>query len=135
MTMTEQRANVSSLQNMLALLNATMLLVHQIDAAFWHEWDMFRLPGGTQLNLLLNMPIVALVTYSYGAARRNELASRFWIMFTATLGSVTLAIHAGFFVAGYREFGQPVSVMVFCGIAAVSSIQVWALRRLTTKRR
>lgn len=22
------------------------LILHQIDAAFWHEWDMFSVPGG-----------------------------------------------------------------------------------------
>jgi hypothetical protein len=28
--------------------NAVVLLTHQIDAAFWHEWVLFGLPGGIQ---------------------------------------------------------------------------------------
>ncbi len=52
-------------QPLLCLLNVTVLLVHQIDAAYWHEWEMFRMPGGNQVNLLLNLPIVALVLHAY----------------------------------------------------------------------
>lgn len=35
---------------------ATMLalIVHQIDAAYWHEWEMFAVPGGTQGFLVFN---------------------------------------------------------------------------------
>jgi uncharacterized protein DUF6713 len=36
----------------LFLLNSTVLLTHQIDAAYWHEWNLFLLPGGNQLNLI-----------------------------------------------------------------------------------
>ncbi|MCU6500248.1 hypothetical protein LPN04_20855 [Rugamonas sp. A1-17] len=40
-------------------LNAAVLATHQIDAAYWHEWELFRIPGGNQINLLLNLPIIA----------------------------------------------------------------------------
>ncbi len=40
------------------LANATVLITHQIDAAYWHEWDLFRIPGWNQVNLILNIPII-----------------------------------------------------------------------------
>ena len=40
-------------QRTLFLLNATVLITHQIDAAFWHEWELFHIPGGNQVNLLV----------------------------------------------------------------------------------
>lgn len=62
----------------LFLLNATVLVVHQIDAAFWHEWELFHLPGGNQVNLLLNLPIIALVLFAQGqvAARTSSALRR-----------------------------------------------------------
>lgn len=42
------------LPQILFLLNSTVLFTHQIDAAYWHEWNLFHLPGGNQLNLILN---------------------------------------------------------------------------------
>lgn len=55
----------------LFLSNATVLLTHQIDAAYWHEWEMFFIPGGNQVNLLLNLPIIALVMYSHSRVISN----------------------------------------------------------------
>ncbi len=30
----------------LYLGNILMLIVHEIDSAYWEEWKLFRLPGG-----------------------------------------------------------------------------------------
>jgi hypothetical protein len=49
-----------SILSWLYLVNATILITHQIDAAYWHEWELFKMPGGIQLNLLLNIPLVML---------------------------------------------------------------------------
>lgn len=35
------------------------LILHQIDAAFWREWEMFLLPGGVQGFLVFNLIAVA----------------------------------------------------------------------------
>ena len=112
----------------LALLTTTLLLVHQIDAAFWHEWEMFRLPGGNQLNLLLNLPIVALVIYAYGCIASEAANSAMCQKLIALLGFITVAIHAGFFFAGRSEFAQPVSVGLLLGIGVLSVFQLVVLR-------
>lgn len=28
------------------LLNASVLITHEIDSANWHEWEIFGIPGG-----------------------------------------------------------------------------------------
>ena len=112
----------------LALLNTTLLLVHQIDAAFWHEWEMFRLPGGNQVNLLLNLPIVALVIYAYGCIASEAANSAMCQKLIALLGFITVAIHAGFFFAGRSEFAQPLSIGLLLGIGVLSVFQSVALR-------
>jgi hypothetical protein len=35
------------------LLNLALLITHEIDSAFWKEWNLFGLPGGVQEFLAL----------------------------------------------------------------------------------
>ena len=30
----------------LYVVNATLLICHQIDSAYWREWELLRVPGG-----------------------------------------------------------------------------------------
>ena len=111
----------------LALANAALLAVHQIDSAFWHEWDMFGLPGGNQLNLILNIPLVGLVIHAYGRVASDAGAARRWQILIAALGFLTVGIHTAFFASGRTEFAQPVSFAIFVALAVVSCAQLFAL--------
>ncbi len=110
------------------LLNATVLITHQIDAAFWHEWDMFLLPGGNQLNLLLNLPIIALVLLAFFQVAVNSALARRAHQLLAFLGFLTLGIHSGFFVAGHTQFLQPVSIALLAATGMLSALQLLLLR-------
>jgi hypothetical protein len=121
-----------SLQGWLALANATVLLVHQIDAAFWHEWELFRIPGGNQVNLALNLPIVALVLYAVTRAAVDSPTGLRWAGLIAGLGLLTVVIHAGFFLAGHEQFLQPMSIalLVATGVLSTLQLSVSRIRRL-----
>lgn len=41
----------------LYLLNLTLLILHEMDSAYWKEWDLFRLPGGVGGFLLIHLPL------------------------------------------------------------------------------
>jgi len=41
----------------LYLINAILLINHEIDSAFWKEWELFKLPGGIGGFLILHFPI------------------------------------------------------------------------------
>jgi hypothetical protein len=58
----------------LYLLNATVLITHQIDSAYWHEWELFRMQGGIQLNLLLNIPLIMLVLFGQQCLTQGRTA-------------------------------------------------------------
>jgi hypothetical protein len=114
----------------LFLVNATVLITHQIDAAFWHEWELFLLPGGNQLNLLLNLPIIALVLYAHGRVVANLQTGMFFYKLLAALGFLTCAIHSGFFLLGSAAFVQPVSIALLLATFVLSAGQLLALRGL-----
>ena len=111
----------------LFLLNSTVLITHQIDAAYWHEWNLFHLPGGNQLNLILNLPIIALVLLAFLQVATHSPRQRLCHQFLAGLGLLTVAIHSGFFLAGHPEFQQPMSLLLLAATLVLSVAQWMAL--------
>lgn len=115
--------------NKLMILNLSLLIVHQVDAAYWHEWDMFHLPGGIQLFDLFNLLLfLALLTCFMAAIERR--ASGYacaWVI--AAVCGVVFPIHAAFALAGFEQFDLPVSMaaIIGCGLGAVA--QAWVMPR------
>ena len=111
----------------LYLVNATVLLVHQIDAAYWHEWELFGMRGGIQLNLLLNVPLVMLMLYGMQrVARRDAAGDRFsWLL--AAAGFVAVVIHSYFLWQGDVAFRVPVSLGLLASTLLLSLAQAGAL--------
>ena len=114
----------------LFLANATVLVTHQIDAAYWHEWELFHIPGGNQVNLILNIPIIALVMYSHSRVVSNIHTGLGFYKLLAALGFLTVGIHAFFFRQGSESFAQPMSVSLLVATFVLSSWQLVALRKL-----
>jgi len=115
------------LPQILFLLNSTVLFTHQIDAAYWHEWNLFHLPGGNQLNLILNLPIIALVLLAFLHVATHSPHQRLCHRFLASLGILTVAIHSGFFLAGHTEFWQPMSLLLLAATLILSLAQLKTL--------
>ncbi|MEI7443798.1 MAG: DUF6713 family protein [Burkholderiales bacterium] len=113
----------------LCLANLTVLLVHQIDAAYWHEWELFGIPGGNPVNLLLNLPIVALGLHAWARVALGAADARRWAAFVAALGALTVVLHAGFFAAGHDAFAAPVSIGLLVATGVLSMLQAIDLRR------
>jgi len=113
----------------LYLLNATLLLTHEIDSAFWHEWDMFGLPGGIQLFVAIHVPLVALVLAGYRAVVLGTRAAGGFSLMLAGFGFAAVAIHGGFLAAGRPEFAVPVSLAVLGLTLVVSIAQVVSVFR------
>lgn len=108
------------------IANATVLCTHQIDAAFWHEWDLFHIPGGNQMNLLLNLPILASVFLAFWHVVSRSSHARFGHLYLVSLGILTVLIHTVFFSLGYPQFGQPVSLGLIAAAGILSMLQ-WVL--------
>jgi hypothetical protein len=114
----------------LFLANATVLVTHQIDAAYWHEWELFFIPGGNQVNLLLNIPIIALVMYSHSRVVADIQTGLAFYKLLAALGFLTVGIHSFFFLRGSESFCQPMSVTLLVATFVLSVWQLVALRSL-----
>lgn len=107
----------------LFLINLALLITHEIDSAYWHEWDLFGLPGGIQLFLILNflMMLVGLVGFQQFLLRRNS--AFFFSLLVSALGLFAAVIHTIFLLAGRPEFRQAASILVLALILVISLIQ------------
>lgn len=98
-----------------------MLVIHEIDAAYWHEWDMFMVPGGIQGFLLFNIVIIPLVFVGYKAVVTHHANAPQWGIFCGALGAITFAIHGAFLLVGFEQFTLPFSlgVIVICLLSSI----------------
>ena len=86
------------------------LIVHQIDAAYWHEWDMFHVPGGIQGFLLFNALAVGLLLHCYRQVILGTPQARRYALLCGGIGVLTALLHAGFAAVGNQQFGLPLSI-------------------------
>ena len=116
----------------LYLANATLLLVHEIDSAYWKEWELFRLPGGVGGFCLIHVPLTALVLYGQALLAQRERAGLLFAVVLAVGGLFACAVHFTFLAKGRPEFRAPVSVAILVSSGLVSIALFVAVALLTT---
>ena len=113
----------------LYLANASILLTHQIDAAYWHEWELFGLPGGAPLFVLSNVPMVFLVVWGAHALALGRTAGLVMSWALVVSGLIAFCLHTFFLVRGYAAFDAPVSLGLLGATLIISVAQGLALAR------
>jgi hypothetical protein len=107
----------------LYLANATVLLTHQIDAAYWHEWELFGLPGGAPLFVLTNLPMVFLVLWGARALALGRRAGLVMSWALVASGAIAIGLHGVFLLRGHDAFRAPVSLGLLAATLALSCAQ------------
>lgn len=97
------------------------LIVHQIDAAYWQEWEMFRVPGGIQTFLVFNAAAMGLLLFGYRKVLQGESFFRISAGLCGSLGVLVAVLHLGFALAGFDEFDTPLSIatIAVCFVAGL----------------
>ncbi len=113
--------NVPVVAERLFLVNALVLIAHQIEAAYWHEWDMFYLPGGMQLFVLLNIPILFVVFMGYRAQLLGLPSAMTYTGVLAGCGLFAAVFHGIHLGMGDDRFTAPVSYALL-GLTLVLSL-------------
>ena len=106
------------------LTTLCFLTFHQIDAAYWQEWDMFYLPGGIQLYLVFNIIIIPILLAGYKSVIVGSDSAYKYAYLCAGLGILTFMIHGAFLLLGHDQFTLPLSLLLIGG-CLVSAI--WQL--------
>ncbi len=104
----------------LYLLNFALLFTHEIDSAYWHEWDFFGIPGGIQVFLALNLLLLLVALYGYRQVLLGAKNGRIFALLLAASGVFAFCIHTYFILAGRPEFTLPASLILLGLILVVS---------------
>ena len=107
----------------LYLANASILLTHQIDTAYWHEWELFGVPGGPPFFVLTNVPMVFVVVWGAYALALNRTAGIVTSWALVASGLVAFGLHSFFLARGHPEFDAPVSLALLGATLVISVAQ------------
>lgn len=108
----------------LYLTNAVLLINHEIDSAYWKEWEIFKLPGGITLFLLLHFPLLFIVLYGLVLTVRDSFWGFIYSLIVCFGGIFAFVIHAYFLKQGRKEFDKPLSKLILVLILLVSIAQM-----------
>ena len=107
----------------LYLANAVLLIDHEIDSAYWKEWDLFGLKGGIGGFLLLHLPLLGAILYGLVLVERQTLAGLVLSLLLTLGGIFAFSIHTYFLRKGRAEFNAPVSQLLLVAMLVVSLVQ------------
>ncbi len=107
----------------LYLSNAILLINHEIDSAYWHEWDLFRLKGGVTGFLVLHFPMLFIILYGLVLVSRQSFWGLVISLFLSFTGIFAFSIHSYFIKKGREEFNTPISLFILIASLIVSLAQ------------
>jgi chromate transport protein ChrA len=106
------------------LVNSVLLIDHEIDSAYWKEWDLFRLPGGINVFLILHLPLLFLLMYGLVLVFQEYNTGLVFSLVFGIGGVFAFTIHTMFIRMGRSEFKTPISLILLVTILLVSLIQI-----------
>ena len=108
----------------LYLINAVLLINHEIDSAYWHEWKLFKLPGGISGFLIIHFPLLAVLLYGLVLIRETVISGLISSLIISLVGIFAFFIHSYFIKKGHHEFKTPISIFILIAILIISVIQL-----------
>jgi hypothetical protein len=108
----------------LYLLNSVLSIIHEIDSAFWREWELFKLTGGVTGFLLIHFPLLFFVLYGFAMVSRNDPSGLIFSLILCAGGILAFAIHTYFLKRGRTEFDSFISKFILTAFLIVSMVQL-----------
>jgi hypothetical protein len=106
------------------LINATFLICHEIDSAYWKEWELLRLPGKITGFLIIHLVVIFLVLLGLVKTFQGLYAGYIYSLFLGLSGIAAFTIHTVFICRGRTEFKTPISLFILISTFTVSLVQV-----------
>ena len=103
------------------IVTLSLLVTHQIDAAYWKEWELFLVPGEIQFFDIFNLVIIPVLLVGFKLLVFRKKSGYYYSFLLSLLGLLTFLIHSEFYWNGYHQFTLPVSLAVIV-LSAVSAV-------------
>ncbi len=126
--------HLTKTEDRLYLFNFALLSTHEIDSAYWREWELFGIPGGIQGFLVINFVLLVIVLYGYSQLHSGMRSGRYFPLVLAFAGVFAFLIHGLFILLGHTEFTLPGSEILLVATFLVSVFQaVFSIKGLTQR--
>jgi len=79
--------------SMLYVINATLLILHEIESAYEKEWEILKLPGKITGFLLLHVPIIILIFYGLIEIEKLSTIGLVFGIITGIGGIIPFIVH------------------------------------------
>lgn len=115
---------------LLYIVNATLLLLHEIESAYENEWDILKLPGAITGFLLLHIPIIILIFYGLIELERNSMIGIIMGIILGIGGVIPFIVHKIIFKTP-DHFNLPISnAIIYFNIISGFSLLFLSVRFL-----
>ncbi len=113
---------------MLYIVNATLLLLHEIESAYEKEWEILKLPGEITVFLLLHIPIIILLFYGLVEFEKNSTTGLVFGIVTGISGVLPFIVHK-IIVRKKNHFNLLVSnAIIYLNVVSGVSLSVLSAR-------
>ena len=107
----------------LYLINAIFLINHEIDSAYWQEWNLFKIKGGITTFLILHFPLILFMLYGLIKVNNQTYTGLVFSLILSIIGIFAFTIHMIFIKKGHKEFRAPISIFILLSIFSISLTQ------------
>ena len=107
----------------LYLINATLLINHEIESAYWKEWDLFNLKMGITGFLVIHFPALFIILYGVIMIFNHSKCGLAISLLLSICGIGASIIHTYFIKKGHKEFTLTISKFILISTFMVSLIQ------------
>ena len=112
----------------LYIINATLLLLHEIESAYEKEWELLKIPGKVTGFLLLHIPIIILIFYGLIEIERNSTIGSIFGIILGIGGVIPSIVHMIFFKTP-DQFNLPISkAIIYLNILSGISLLFLSIR-------
>jgi FtsH-binding integral membrane protein len=106
------------------LLNAVLIVNHEIESAYWKEWDLFKLPGKVTGFLIIHFPVLTLIILGSTLVYLQNTYGYIMSILLSVGGIFAFSAHTYFIKKGRPEFKLPISIFLLISILIVSLVQL-----------
>ena len=107
----------------LYLINSILLINHEIDSAYWKEWELFKLPGGITGFLIIHFPLLFFILYGLVLLHSGSVIGLIFSLLISGGGLFAFGIHSFFIRKGHRQFSIPISKFILTATLITSIFQ------------
>lgn len=105
------------------LINAIFLINHEVDSAYWKEWDLFRIKGGISTFLVIHFPLFFFVLLGNVLLFQYKYVGLIFSLVLSFAGIFAFSIHFYLIKRGNPEFNTPMSLFILKSTLLISIVQ------------